>query len=90
MKFELKTEKDNDNKSKSFLILFKIIFSIAIIIPLFDAALKLGFISRYYQIENSCNILSVDKSASNFKKLSKLSNLKSKQRIWDFCREVIK
>ena len=60
MKFELKTE--NDNWSKAFLLLFKIIFSFAIIIPLCDAALKLGFISRYYQIENICNILSVDKS----------------------------
>ena len=88
MKFELKTE--NDNFSKSFLHMFRIIFIFAIIILFCDVALKLRFISRYYQIENSCNILSVDKSTSNFKKLSKLSNLKSKQKIWDFCREVIK
>ena len=88
MKFELKTEKDNC--SKSFFHLFRIIFSIAIVITFCDLAFKLGFISKYYQIENSCNILSVDKSTSNFKKLSKLSNLKSKQKIWEFCREVIK
>ena len=88
MKFELKTE--NDNYSKSFLLLSRIIFSIGIIILLSDVALKLRFISRYYQIEYSCNVLSVDKSTSNFKKLAKLSNLKSKQKIWDFCIKVIK
>ena len=32
----------------------------------------------------------VEKSKPNFKKLSRLSNLKSKQRIWEFCREFVK
>ena len=88
MKFELKTE--SDNYSQSLLPLFRIIFSIALIIVFCDIAFKLGFISRHYQIEYSCKVLSISKSSSNFKKISKLSNLKSKQRIWDFCREVIK
>ena len=88
MKFELKTE--SDNYSQSLLPLFRMIFSIALIIVFCDIAFKLGFISRHYQIEYSCKVLSVSKSSSNFKKISKLSNLKSKQRIWDFCREVIK
>ena len=88
MKFELKTE--SDNYSQSLLLLFRMIFSIASIIVFCDIAFKLGFISRHYQIEYSCKVLSVSKSSPNFKKISKLSNLKSKQRIWDFCREVIK
>ncbi len=88
MKFELKTE--NNNFANSFTYVFRTIFSLALIIIFCDLALKLGFISRHYQIEYSCRILSVDKSKSNFKKLSSLSKLKSKQEIWEFCREFIK
>ena len=88
MKFELKTE--NENYSKSISYFFGIAFAIALIIILFDVALKLGIISRHYQIEYNCRLLSFDKSTVNFKKLSKLSNLKSKQRIWELCREVVK
>ena len=88
MKLELKTE--NENSSKQFLFLFGSIFIFALIIILCDVAIKLGIISRHYQIDYNCRILSFEKSTTNFKKLSKLSNLKSKQRIWEFCREVVK
>ena len=88
MKFELKTEKEN--YSKSFLQFFGIIFFLTSIIFLCDAALKLGIISRNHEIEYNCRLLSVEKSKTHFKKLSRLSNLKSKQQIWEFCREVIK
>ena len=88
MKFELKTE--NENYSKSFLQFFVIIFFLTLIIILCDVALKLGIISRNYQIDYNCRLLSVEKSKHHFKKLSKISNLKSKQQIWEFCREAIK
>ena len=88
MKFELKTEKEN--YSKSFLQFFGTVFFLALIIILCDVALKLEIISRNYKIEYNCRLLSVEKSKPHFKKLSKLSNLKSKQQIWEFCREVIK
>ena len=88
MKFELKT--DNENYSKSFLQFFGLFFFITLIIILCDVALKLGIISRNYKIEYNCRLLSVEKSKTHFKKLSRLSNLKSKQQIWEFCREVIK
>jgi len=88
MKFELKTEKEN--YSKSFSQFFGIVFFLTLIIILCDVALKLGTISRNHKIEYNCRLLSVEKSKSNFKKLSKLSNLKTKQRIWEFCREVVK
>jgi len=88
MKFELKTE--NEYYSKSNLQIFGIVFIITLIIIICDVALKLGIISRNHQIEYSCRILSVEKSKTHFKKLSKLSDLKSKQQIWEFCREVIK
>ena len=88
MKFELKTE--NENYSKSFSNFFRIFSFLSLIIIFCDLVLKLGIISRHYQIEYSCRLLSVEKSKSNFKKLSSLSNLKSKQRIWDFCKEFVK
>ena len=88
MKFELKTE--NENYSKSISQFFGIAFFITLIIILCDVALKLGLISRNHKIEYNCRLLSVEKSKSHLKKLSKLFNLKSKQKIWDFCKEVIK
>ena len=88
MKFELKTE--NENYSKSFSYFFGFLFIFTIIIILCDVALKLGTISRYREIDYNCRLLSVEKSATKFKKLFRLSDLKSKQRIWEFCKEVVK
>ena len=88
MKFELKTE--NENYSKSFSQFLGIVFFVTLIIIFCDVALKLGIISRNHKIEYNCRLLSVEKSKPHFKKLSRISNLKSKQQIWEFCREVIK
>ena len=88
MKFELKTEKEN--YLKSFLQFFGVFFFLTLIIILCDVALKLGLISRNHKIEYNCRILSVEKSKPHFKKLSRLSNLKSKQKIWELCSEFIK
>ena len=88
MKFELKTEKVD--YSKSFIQFFGIVFFLTLIIILFDVALKLGIISRNHKIEYNCRLLSVEKSKIHFKKLSRLSNLKSKKQIWEFCSEVNK
>ena len=88
MKFELKTE--NENYSKSFSQFLGTVFFLTLIVILCNVALKLRIISRNHEIDFSCRILSVEKSKPHFKKLSRLSNLKSKQQIWEFCREVIK
>ena len=87
MKFELKTEKEN--YSKSFLQFFGILFFLTFITILCDITPKLGIISRNHKIEYNCRLLSVEKSKLHFKKLSRLTNLKSKQQIWEFCREAI-
>ena len=87
MKFEFKTE--NENYYNSFSYILKTIFSLALIIIFCDSALKLGTISRNYQIDYNCKLLSIEKSKFNFKKLSRLTNLKSKQKIWEFCREFV-
>tara|TARA_B100001989_G_scaffold217335_1_gene168457 strand:- start:505 stop:771 length:267 start_codon:yes stop_codon:yes gene_type:complete len=88
MKFELKTE--NENYSKSFSHFLRTFLKVALIIIFCDITLKLGIISRHYQIEYNCKLLSVEKSKPIFKKLLRLSNLNSKQRIWEFCKEVVK
>ncbi|MBO8217320.1 hypothetical protein [Prochlorococcus marinus] len=88
MKFELRTK--NENYSKSISQFFGLVFLITLIIILGDLAHKLGIISRNHKIEYNCRLLSVEKSKPHFKNLSRLSNLKSKQQIWEFCREVIK
>ena len=88
MKFELKTENDNYSMLRSNFFIKISIFTLIFIFC--DVALKLGVISRHYQIEYSCRILSVEKSTSEFKKLSRISKLKSKQKIWELCREIIK
>ena len=88
MKFELKTE--SENYSKSISQFFGIVFFITLIIILCDVAFKLRIISRHYQIDHYCRLLAVQTSKPLFKKLSNLSNLKSKQGIWEFCMEVLK
>ena len=87
MKFELKTE--NEYYAKSFSNFLKAFLKISLIIIFCDISLKLGIISRNYQIEYSCRILSVEKSAPDLKKLSRIAKLKSKQKIWEFCREFL-
>ena len=88
MKFELKTE--NENNLNSISQFFGIVFFLTLLVILCDVALKLEFISKNHRIEYNCRILSVVKSKPHIKKLSNLTKLKSKQQIWEFCKEVIK
>ena len=88
MKFELKTK--NENYSNLFAYFCGTFIIFALIIILCDVALKLGIISRHHEIDYNCRLLSVEKSATKFKKLSRLSDLKSKQEIWEFCKGVLK
>ncbi len=88
MKFEVKTQNDDLLKS-SFSVLLSIAFLSSIVI-LSNISIKLGAISRNYEINYFCNLLVIEKSSSNFKKLSKLTNQKNKQKMWDLCREIVK
>ena len=88
MKFEVKTQNDNLWKS-SFSVLFSItLFSFIVILS--NISIKLGAISRHYEINYLCNLLTIEKSSLNFKKLSKLTNQNTKQKMWDLCREIVK
>ena len=88
MKFEVKTQNDDLLKS-SFSVLSSIaIFSFIVILS--NISIKLGSISRHYEINYLCNLLTIEKSSLNFKKLSKLTKQNTKQKMWDLCREIVK
>ena len=88
MKFKVKTQNDDLwNSSLSFLLIFALI---SFIVILSSVSIKLGTISRYHEINYLCRLLTIEKSSLNFKKLSKLTNLNTKQKMWDLCREIVK
>ena len=88
MKFEVKTQNDDLLKSScSVLLSFAILIFIVV---LSNISIKLGAISRYYEINYICNLLTIEKSSLNFKKLSNLTNQNTKQKMWDLCREIVK
>ena len=87
MKFEVKTQNDDLWKSS-----FSVLSSIALlsfIVVLSNISIKLGAISRHYEIKYLCNLLTIEKSSLNFKKISKLTNQTTKQKMWDLCREIV-
>ena len=88
MKFEVKTQNDDPLKSSFSFLLFIALLSFVVILS--NISIKLGVISRHYEIKYLCNLLTIEKSSLNFKKLSKLTNQTSKQKMWDLCREIIK
>ena len=88
MKFEVKTQNDDLLKS-SFYVLFFFAF-LSFIVVLSNISIKLGSISRHYEINYLCNLLTIEKSSLNFKKLSNLTNQNTKQKMWDLCREIVK
>ena len=88
MKLEIKT--DNNYSSKSFLPLFLGLVIFSLIVVMTNISLKLGNISKHYEINYLCKLILIEKNSSNFNKLSKLTNQTSKQKIWDLCREIVK
>ena len=88
MKFEVKTQNDDLWKSSFSVLLSIALFSFIVVLS--NLSIKLGSISRHYEIKYLCNLLSIEKSSLNFKKLSKLTNQTTKQKMWDLCREIIK
>ena len=87
MKFEVKTQNDDLWKSSFSVLLSIALFSFIIILS--NISIKLGTISRHYEINYLCKLLVIEKSSSNFKKLSKLTNQTNKQKIWNLCREIV-
>ena len=88
MKFEVKTDNDDLSKSSIFGLLFLVIITLIIILA--NISIKLGAISRSFEINYLCRLILIEKTSSNFNKLSKLTNQTTKQKMWDLCREIVK
>ena len=85
MKFEIKTDQNRFSDKLSLSVAIAMIAFFAIIFT--NILLSINKLTSYYEINYLCRLIIVDKSQSNFKKLSKLTKQKNKQRIRDFCRE---
>ena len=85
MKFEIKTDQNRFSDRLSFSLAISIITFFAVLFT--NISLNLNKLTSYYEINYLCRLILVDKSQSNFKKLSQLTKQFKKQKIWDFCRE---
>ena len=88
MKFEVKTQ--NDDHIHSYFSAFLVLVLLSFLVVISSISLKIGSISTYYEIRYLCKLLVVDKSSANFKKLSKLTNQTTKQKMWELCKEIVK
>ena len=86
MRFEVKTDQRRffEYSSEIFLVTFILFFGVLF----FNLVLSLQKISRYYETNYLCNLILVEKSSNNFKKLERIINQKNKQKIWDFCKLI--
>jgi len=86
MRFEFKTDQRRFSEyfSEIFLVTFILFFGLLF----FNLILSIQKISRYYETSYLCNLILVEKSSNNFKKLERIINQKNKQKIWDFCKLI--
>ena len=85
MRFEIKTDQNRFSDKLSLSIGISILTFFAILIT--NIALNINKLSNYSEINYLCRLILIDKSQSNFKKLSILTKQLKKQNIRDFCRE---
>ena len=85
MKFEIKTDQNRFSDRLSLSLAISIITFFAVLFT--NISFNLNKLTSYYEINYLCRLILVDKSQSNFKKLSQLTKQFKKQKIWDFCKE---
>ena len=86
MRFEVKTDQRRFSEYFSEIFLVTFIFFFGVLF--FNVVFSLQKISRYYETNYLCNLILVEKSSNNFKKLERIINQKNKQKIWDFCKLI--
>ena len=84
MRFEVKT--DQRRFSEIYLAIFILFFGVLF----FNLVLSIQKISRHYETNHLCNLILLEKSSNNFKKLGRIINQTNKQKIWDFCKLINK
>ena len=88
MRFEIKT--DNQIINSRFMSIIFISFLVFLTTVFTSISLNLSKISNYFEVNYLCRVFLLEKSSFDPKKLSKLTNQKSKQKLWDLCKEVLK
>ena len=84
MRLEVKT--DQRKFSEIYLVVFILFFGFLF----FNLLSSIQKISRHYEINHLCNLILLEKSSNNFKKLGRIINQANKQKIWDFCKLINK
>ena len=85
MKLEIKTDQNRFSDRLSLSLAISIITFFAVLFT--NISFTLNKLTSFYEINYLCRLILVDKSQSNFKKLSKLTKQLKKQKIWDFCNQ---
>ena len=86
MRVEVKT--DNQIFSNRFMTIILISGISFFITVLTSISLHLANISNYFEVKYLCKLFLLEKSSFDSKRLSKLTNQKSKQKMWDICKEM--
>ena len=86
MRFEVKTDKETF--SYSFYLKTLIGISAITLLLLIRFSFQLSKISEIQEINYLCNLFLVEKSSFDFKRLSKLTKITNKSKMWDFCKEL--
>ncbi len=88
MRFELKNDNQVLSSRINSIILISSIFYFILLLT--SLSINLNKISKYFEVNYLCKLFIVEKSSFNFKRLSKLTNQTSKQKMWDLCKEITK
>lgn len=85
MRFEVNTDVPKISEINLWILISLITI---VLIFLTNFSLNLMKITRLFEVEYLCKVILVDKNTSNYKRLRKLTSLKTKQKIWDLCKEI--
>ena len=86
MRFEVNTDQNKFSKYLSEILLVTTTLFFGILF--FNLVFSVRKISRYYQTNYLCNLVIVEKSTDDFKKIGSIIKQKNKQKIWDFCKGI--
>ncbi len=88
MRLEVKTDqrKFSEYFSRIFLVTMTLFFSLLFL----NLEFSLRKISRHYHTNYLCKLIILEKSSNDFKKLGRIINQPNKQKIWDFCKLLIR
>ena len=86
MRFEVNTDQNRFSKYLSEILLVSTTLFFGILF--LNLVFSVRKISRYYQTNYLCNLIIVEKSTDDFKKIGSIIKQNNKQKIWDFCKGI--